>query len=108
MALASQLNIYEIENWIELFDNYEQLNSIKLCHTCWSDKVKVFNYFRIMAKKTEIAENTGEQSYQFKAGFEGTEIFIKGFPESITQANLNKNIELIKSNKDLMELIELA
>jgi hypothetical protein len=107
MVLASQLNIYEINNWIELFDNYEQLNSIKLCSNCWGDKVKVFNYFRNMKKETK-SENTGEQTYQFIAGFEGTEIFIKGFPETISQANLNENIELIKLHEDLMKLIELV
>ena len=90
-----------------MFDKYEQLNSIKLCHSCWNDKVKVFNYFRIMKKETK-SEVTGEKTYKFIKGFEGTEIYLKGSFEPINNLNLNENIELVKSNKDLMELIELS
>jgi hypothetical protein len=59
-------------------------------------------------KKETKSENTGEKTYQFIVGLEGTSIFIKGFPEAITQSNLNENIELIKLHEDLMKLIELV
>lgn len=100
------VSIYEVNNWSELFEKYEQLTLNKICQTCWGDKVKVFNYFNKMAKTQKPIE--GENQYKFKQGFEATEIHLKGKFEVINQINLNENISLLLENKELMELIELV
>jgi hypothetical protein len=99
-------SIYQINNWSELFAEYEQLTLNKPCQTCWSDKVKVFNYFNKMAKKTE--PNEGEKTYKFKAGFEDTEIHLAGRMSPIKSEDLNENISLILDIPTLMELVELV
>ena len=89
-----------------MFEKYEQLTLNKPCQTCWSDKVKVFNYFNKMAKKIE--PTLGEKSYKFKAGFENTEIHLAGRMSPIKSEDLNENISLIMEIPSLMELVELV
>jgi hypothetical protein len=98
------MTIYEIENWSELFNRYEQLNSIKLCQTCWGDKIKVFNFFKTMAKKNL---NSPENSATFKAEFEGCEVRIKGVDFVITKDNLTSEIveKYFKDEPSLMALL---
>ena len=100
------MTIYEIENWSELFGKYEQLTSIKLCHTCWGDKVKVFNYFRKkeMAKK-DVKKD--ENIYSFKPEFEDCQVQIKDVNFTITKENLTAEIveKYFKNEPSLMALI---
>jgi hypothetical protein len=101
------MTIYEIDNWIELFDKYEQLNSIKLCSTCWGDKVKVFNYFKTMAKKkTELTEN----KYKFKPQFADSKVLISGVGFEINADNLTDEIveKYFINELSLFALIELV
>jgi hypothetical protein len=99
-------NIYSVENWSELFGKYEQLTSTKLCLSCWGDKVKVFNYFRIkeMAKK-ETKKETNICS--FKPQFEDCQIQIKDVNFTITKENLTAEIveKYFKNEPSLMALI---
>jgi hypothetical protein len=101
------MTIYEIENWNELFAKYEQLNSIKLCQTCWGDKVKVFNYFKNMAKKKE---ETSSNKYKFKSQFEGSQVLINGLGFAITSENLTDEIveKYFINEVSLFDLIELV
>lgn len=97
--------IYEIDP-VLLFDFYQNKTGLKLCHTCWTDRVKAYNFYRknIMAKK-ENTEKTG--TYFFKEEFAETQIFIKGFGELITAENLtNEIVEKYFVGNDLMNLVE--
>lgn len=99
--------IYEVENWSELFIKYEQLTSIKLCQTCWGDKVKVFNYFKTMAKKKiEPIEN----KYKFKEQFADSRVLISGVGFEINSENLTDEIveKYFKNEVSLFALIELV
>jgi hypothetical protein len=100
------MTIYEVENWSELFIKYEQLTTIKLCSTCWADKVKVFNYFRKkeMAKKELKKE---ENIYSFKPEFEDCQVQIKDVNFTITKENLTAEIveKYFKNEPSLMALI---
>ena len=101
------MSIYEVNNWSELFVKYEQLTSIKLCSTCWSDKVKVFNYFKTMAKKKiEPSEN----KYKFKPQFEGSQVLISGIGFAINSENLTDEIveKYFINEVSLFALIELV
>lgn len=103
------VGIYEVNNWGELFGKYEQLTSNKICPTCWSDKVKVYNFFKEkeMAKKTE---NTTGENYKFKKQFECYEVSIKGLGFVISKENLTNEIveKHFKNEPSLMALIELV
>ena len=101
------MSIYQIENWSELFNRYEQLNSTKLCQTCWGDKVKVFNYFKTMAKnKTEQTEN----KYKFKKQFADSKVLISGIGFEINAENLTDEIveKYFINEVSLFALIELV
>ncbi len=101
------MSIYEVKNWSELFIKYEQLTSIKLCQTCWGDKVKVFNYFKTMAKKKiEPSDN----KYKFKPQFEGSQVLISGIGFAINSGNLTDEIveKYFKNEVSLFALIELV
>lgn len=103
------VGIYEIQNWSELFKKYEQLTSIKVCASCWSDKVKVYNFFKEkeMAKKTENTEGT---NYKFKKQFEGCEVAIKSVGFIISKENLTNEIvkKYFINEPSLMALVELV
>lgn len=102
-------SIYEIKNWSELFRKYEQLTSLKVCSSCWTDKVKVYNYFRNleMAKKVEKENGT---TWQFKPEFEGCQVIIKSLGYQITKENLTTEIveKYFKNEPALLALIELV
>ena len=100
------MTIYDVNNWSELFNKYEQLTLIKLCQSCWSDKVKVFNYFRIkeMAKK-DVKKDAN--IYSFKPEFEDCQVQIKDVNFTITKENLTAEIveKYFKNEPSLMALI---
>lgn len=98
--------IYEIDP-VVLFDFYKQHTGLQLCPTCWADRVKAYNYYRKMTKsKTKIS--TGGV-YQFKEGFEDTQVFIKGLGEIISAENLtNELVEKHFVGSTLMDLVELS
>lgn len=102
------MSIYKVENWSELFVKYERFTSIKLCSTCWSDKVKVYNYFNNMAKKK--TENISTNKYKFKPQFEGSQVLISGVGVEINSENLTDEIveKYFINNVSLFALIELV
>jgi hypothetical protein len=98
--------IYEIDP-VVLFDFYKQHTGLQLCSTCWTDRVKAYNYYRKMTKSKSKTSTGG--LYQFKEGFEDTQVFIKGLGEIISAENLtNELVEQHFVGSTLMDLVELS
>jgi hypothetical protein len=99
-------SIYEIEPSV-LFDFYEQHTGLKLCATCWTDRVKAYNYYRKMADKKTKKDTKG--LYTFKEGFEDTQVYIKGLGENVNAENLtNEIVEKYFVGTTLMDLVEIS
>lgn len=99
-------SIYEIDP-VVLFDFYKQHTGLQLCPTCWTDRVKAYNYYRKMTKSKTKTSTGG--LYQFKEGFEDTQVFIKGLGEIISAENLtNEIVEKHFVGSTLMDLVELS
>lgn len=90
-----------------LFDFYRQHTGLQLCPTCWTDRVKAYNYYRKMTKSKTKTSTSG--LYQFKEGFEDTQVFIKNLGEIISAENLtNEIVEKHFVGSTLMDLVELS
>jgi hypothetical protein len=100
--------IYEIDPGV-LFDYYKQHTGLQLCPTCWTDRVKAYNYYRKMTKSKTKTSTSTSGVYQFKEGFEDTQVFIKGLGEIISAENLtNELVEQHFVGSTLMDLVELS
>lgn len=74
-----------------LLINYNAITGIQLCSTCTGSFIKAYNELKKMAKKsnTEIESTKPECKYEFKKGFENSQIQVSGLSFVINSQNLS-------------------
>lgn len=77
-----------------LLRNYTTITGIELCSTCTGSFIKAYNELKQMAKKTSTSTETtnSECKYEFKPGFENSQVQISGLHFVITSENLTDDL----------------
>lgn len=98
MRLEEVLNkgFYDLNNEEReaLLINYKAITGIQLCSTCTGSFIKAYNELKQMAKKLNTpaeSTNTGCK-YEFKPGFEASQVQIAGLSFVINSENLSDAI----------------
>ena len=76
-----------------LLREYERRTGLKLCSTCPSSFKTAFVELKKMGKKKVLAEaEVSECKYEFKEGFENSEVHARGLSYPITKDNLTDEL----------------
>ena len=98
MRIAELLNkgFYELsqEDKQTLLKEYELRSGSKLCATCTGSFIIAFNELKKMATKKKVSaeQSISECKYEFKEGFENSEVHVRGLSFVITAANLTDEL----------------